>query len=165
MGNFKRKRILGLTMLTAAAVLGGTAAALWISGMLFTGSLTVVGGVEPSAELYTWNVDLNVSEALNDSQDFVYSNPDGMQTFLVGIDTSGITSTAPNCVYQEDEDLIFFVVWTDESEITTSSHVSESATPSIQIQPGDNTLTITTQGNPNSCPLSGTIAMTMTLNE
>jgi len=135
----------------------GSATALYISGMTFSGSVLATGGEEPTAQEYTW--DINITSNDNQTKTFQYDNQDGPQTFKFDIDTSDICSTSAICTYEENRDLRFVI----EKNIWDSWPLSESEQPEIYFEPGTNTFSITTLPHPNRCPLAGNISMTATL--
>ena len=145
-------------ILFAMVLLMGSGTALWLSGMSFSGTVTVSTGSAPGAIVYAW--DIMVTDDSNVTNNFDYFNTDGYQSFLFDINTTGINSTDGKCDYQENQDLQFVIV-----KDSLNYPLSEGELPIIEFEPGNNTFSIITVPHIGRCPLNGVIAMSATLVE
>lgn len=139
--------------LAAFLVTIGTASALLLSGMSFTGNVFVMQGSQPEVTEYTW--DIAIYSDSNDTQVFYFDNTDGPQDYAFYLDDSGIASATPgNCTYESGKDLRFYM--------NTSAYNQEPLNgndPLFTMQSGDNWITLTTEPHPNRCGLTGVVAL------
>ena len=138
----------GLPVLTVTLLLlAGTGAALYLSGMNFSGQLTATAGEEPGAIDYTWNV--NITDDNNDTQLFEYDNTDGIMD-MVFVMSNDLVSTDESCNFEPGKDIAFFV---NDKKLDGNS-------PIITMQPGINNITINAVPDTARCPLEGNISVT-----
>lgn len=123
-------------------------AAVWLSGLNITGTITGPGGSAPS--LITYSRPINMTSGENTTIEIPYTNPDGNQTFRFFLDETNITSSNPACNL-EDQDY----TWTIMGNATAMQPLTESGIDVLMI-PGINNITITVSPDPAACPIEGT---------
>ena len=150
-GNGKRM----LPILTAL-VMVGSAGALLLSGLVFSGNVAVSQGEQPDQELFTW--DIVITDDSNNSQTFLYNNPDGAHDYQFVLDDSNIESATTNCTYESGADLHFYVNTT-----ATNSMKLNGYSPTYELPSGNSYVTLVVVPNVARCQLTGSVSVTAEL--
>lgn len=143
------KRVIGLL---AIMFMLGSAAAVWLSGWLLSGTINIGSGTKELKE-DAWS--LSGTGNANITKSFNLTNSDGemVKKFYL---TDNITSTDPLCIYQKNTDLKLYVKnGGQECELSEANPCSKT------IASGFNSWNITSVFHANRCPLTGTFKVNL----
>jgi hypothetical protein len=139
-----------LTALVVFSITSGTALAVWLGGWNLSGQMTATSGTQQPATSETWNV--NVTDDSNTTSSFNIYNGDGPVTERFTTNMAGVNSTNPNCNFEQDKDLKFYIKINGGPYV----HINETGYHEATINPGDNNISVIVEPSRYRCPLNGT---------
>jgi hypothetical protein len=137
-----KKKILVIVPILLLATVG---LAIYLTGWTVTGSFIATQGTKKYIQ-EEWNI--SITSDSNITNGWIYTNPDGSKTvnwFL----TDDIESSDPECTYEPNKDVKFYVNVNGVEYLLTSSGFNET------INEGSNQFNITVEPHTARCSLTG----------